>query len=140
MLNRSLLKHSFFLIITIGILDIIGAVFYLHWAVWWFDTILHFLGGAWVSITVLMLFHDKLDLNESNKLKIIGFVVLSVFIVGLLWEVFEVCFGITFFNDGPIYLIDTISDLILDICGGFFASLYSIKIMRKSLDSIVPKV
>ena len=132
MIKIPLLKQSFVLILIVGVLDIIGAVFHLHWAVWWFDTILHFLGGVWVAMTVLMLWYSKFDYIETNKLKIIGFTVLATFIVGFLWEVFEVAFDITFFSDGAIFARDTISDLILDTCGGFFATLYSMKVLRNS--------
>lgn len=45
-----------------------------------------------------------------------------VVVVGLLWEIYEVVFGLTFISD-PEYLGDTTIDLIMDVVGGFLGTL-----------------
>ena len=48
-------------------------------------------------------------------------------LVGVLWEIFELHFGITLLSDGIIYIRDTASDLIMDISGGLLGVVYSYK-------------
>lgn len=55
--------------------------------------------------------------DKNNNLKI---ALLSSFVVGTAWEVFEYYFGITFVN-APNYATDTIMDVSFDLIGGFAA-------------------
>ena len=64
------------------------------------------------------------SMPENKKIILIG--LLSVIFVGVVWEIFEVHFGITFLSDGIVYIRDTFSDLILDLCGGIFGVLYAV--------------
>ena len=129
MINKELFKQAFILLIIIGILDLAGNILYLHWTLWWFDTVLHILGGFCVSLATLSFLSSG---TENNKLKIIILAIFVVFVVGILWEIFELYFGLTFLSDGIYYWMDTTSDILANTCGAFFSALYSFKILSKS--------
>ena len=92
-------------------------------SIWWFDDVLHFLGGFWIAgLFVYLVNRSGLTIiNDKFWLKLLlglGFVAL----VGVLWEFHE--FIADWFaqkpimqNEGPA---DTITDLFLDLLGGFF--------------------
>ena len=70
-------------------------------------------------------------ITRIGKNRTVSLVIVMALIIGLLWEVYEIYFGLTFFSDGIIYVRDTASDLILDTCGGFFGALYSYRFLVK---------
>ena len=92
---------------------------------------LHFLGGVCVAMAFLSFYYYIFKFTTTNKLKVIGIVFISVVTVGVLWEIFELVAGQTFLTDGVVYIRDTASDLLMDVCGGFFGTLYSYGILPK---------
>lgn len=126
MKKHDLFLRALFLLILVAILNYIAEVFYFHWTLWWYDLGLHFLGGFCAG-TAFMYFAYKLQILSFEKIKAIVFAFIFVFLVGFAWEVFEIWIGHTSFSDGISYVRDTVSDLIIDCCGGFFATLYSFK-------------
>ena len=133
MLRTSLFKQTLTLLFVIAALDVVASIFYLHWTLWWFDIVLHFLAGAAVSMALIVIWQNISNHLEFNKLKEILMLVLGTLLIGLLWEIFELFFDITSFSDGIFYWRDTFSDLIMDICGGFFGALYSFKLLSKNV-------
>ncbi|MCX6702023.1 MAG: hypothetical protein NTX96_02395 [Candidatus Zambryskibacteria bacterium] len=124
-MNTRLFRHAFLLLFVIAVLNLIASIFYLHWTIWWFDTVLHLLAGAVIAMTVVLFLQYFYDITSFNLLKIILIAIVVSFIVGILWELYELYFGITFLSDGMIYVVDTISDLTTDVCGAFLGILYS---------------
>jgi hypothetical protein len=59
-----------------------------------------------------------------------GVMIFSTIVVGLVWEFFEYKFGISFPSYGPLYALDTIHDLIMDLLGATLAGI--ILIMSKA--------
>ena len=107
-----------------------GAVLHLNWAYWWFDVILHFLSGVSVGMAVIIVWHYGFNFFKNDKLKMIKMAVLGALFIGILWEIFELSLGLTSISDGINYVRDTTSDIIMDICGGFFGALYSYRIIK----------
>lgn len=136
MFTSKLFVRAFILLVIIGILNYIAAVLYLHWTVWWYDVMLHFLSGFCASLAFMHFYFYFFKSNKQNKLKAIHLTFFFVFAVGILWEIFEVWNGDTSFFDGIYYVRDTISDLIIDLCGGFFGTLYSFKFLNGFIDTI----
>ena len=132
MLKTPLFKHALALLFVIGVLDLIAAVFHLHWEYWWYDVILHFLGGAWATMTVILVWHYYSNLSASDRLKFVKIGVIGALTIGFLWEIYELISRVTSFSDGIFYWMDTASDLLMDICGGFFGALYSFRILSKN--------
>jgi hypothetical protein len=82
---------------------------------------MHFLGGFWVSLAIIWFFHVK-----DVSLKLIFKIILGVLLIGFLWEVFEVVID-EIFSKNSFNVLDTISDIFLDLSGGCLAVLYFTK-------------
>ncbi len=131
MLRKPLFRSAFGLLLVIWAIFIIGYEFSLNYFFWWYDCILHFLSGGCVAMGTIWLWDYFFPTNNKHKLILVGFI--GTLIVGLIWEIFEIHYGLTFLSDGIIYIRDTASDLLLDVCGGYFATLYSFKILFKNV-------
>jgi len=95
---------------------------YLYWSFTWFDVLMHLLGGAFVGFVMSWV---ALYLNHNQQIDVkrsVSFVMLSVFLVGIGWEVFEAVTKTTGTIPGDSYVSDTMLDLIMDILGGALAA------------------
>jgi len=124
--RKKLFRLAFGLLVLIGIFDLGADFLYLHWMYWWYDVGLHFFGGVCVSLAMLSVFPK----NWSKEGKVIALGTLAALIIGILWEIFEYSNGLMIAPYGPYYWMDTISDLIMDTSGGFFATLFSLKFFK----------
>ena len=122
--RKRLLKRILYLIFFILVANFIADKFYWYFSIWYFDMIMHFLGGFWLGLAYLYFFPLKtLSFNFSQSIyKILVF----VFLVGLGWEVFELLFN-NIIAQNPFNLLDTSSDIFFDLAGGVFAILYFLK-------------
>lgn len=102
----------------------IGSFFSLYTQIFWFDMVLHTLGGAWLASIFAVLgplrfpsFFRGISLRRYTLN-----IVFLVLIAGTLWEIYEYGFSlwaIGRFGDLGFSqpLIDTLSDLLLDAAG-----------------------
>ena len=127
-----LFKHAFILLLVIATLDILGEVFYLYWSIWWFDTLLHFLSGICVTMGGISVYFYIFKNLTPDTTKIILIGLAWIVFIGVIWEIFELYFGITFLSDGITYIRDTSSDLLMDIIGGLVGSLYASKTLKNN--------
>lgn len=127
-MNQRLFRDTAILFFIIGMLDFLANKLYLYWTTWWIDMILHFLAGGVVAMTVVLVL---CSLSWLSRRHVIGSVIFAVLTIGLLWEVFELRFEITSLADGISYWTDTLSDLFLDLLGGFIGMKYSFYILNK---------
>ena len=104
----------FLLVIAIAVLHLLAIQELYYWTIGWYDIMMHFLGGFWVAIFVLWFdsWHT-LPIRPNTLFRIVG----AVILVGILWEVYELVFGMTFVSDGG-YVMDTTQDFIMDAIGG----------------------
>ncbi|KKT39663.1 hypothetical protein A2W54_01625 [Candidatus Giovannonibacteria bacterium RIFCSPHIGHO2_02_43_13] len=104
---------------------------------WWFDIIMHFLGGFWIYIsarTLIKYFNFNM-IGEHDGfysfIIFIGFVALT----GVLWEFFELVLDRYLIHNGYSFLPgvyeDTLSDLFFDLLGGTIAFLIYLYIGKK---------
>jgi hypothetical protein len=103
-----------------------GAIYFrLYFQVWWFDVLLHFLGGAWIALASLWIYGFSGIAKSPRKDFFSTFAValLAVFSVGILWELFEVAIGAPLAAN-PSY--DVVKDLIMDALGGLVAHAFFI--------------
>ena len=131
MIKTPLFKKAFTLLFVVGFLNYIAIKFYLYWTVWWFDMIVHFLAGVTIGLAVVSVLFYKRNFSAENLLRALSMSVLAAIIIGLLWEIYELVFSITFLSDGAVYVRDTLSDIIMDMTGGFFGALYGFKLFKK---------
>ena len=86
------------------------------------DNILHFLGGAWVSLLFLHIFKNRRHFFDAEKNLFVTGMFMAGFtaLIGVNWEFFEYLVGIAF-NDPWIgsgaWGLDTLTDLFLDLLG-----------------------
>jgi glycopeptide antibiotics resistance protein len=85
-------------------LHLIGMEHFLYWRFWWYDVLLHFLGG--VAITSFLFIF-----TQSWKKALAG-----LFLIAIGWEIFEYVLHIAV-RAGDDYTLDTIKDLIMDTIG-----------------------
>ena len=110
------------LIFLIASLHLAATLFSLYWTLWWFDIILHLLGGIFAGLLVLWLRFFSGYIGTSPVppgKKLIPLVVLGVVGIGVGWEVFERLLGHTWSVEG--YWLDTTVDIVLDLLGGMLA-------------------
>ena len=131
MIRKPLFKRTFALLFIIGFLDFLANTFYLYWTVWWFDMIMHFISGACVGMAAVLIWQFYFE-NKFNIWAAIKIAIISAFVIGILWEFYELYFEITSFSDGVLYWTDTSSDLLLDVSGGILGALYGHKVLLKS--------
>lgn len=118
MIREKIKKTLVFSVFLIGFLNFLAMKFYLFWTIFWFDMLMHFLGGFFIGLLAIYLF------VKNPKYKNMLFVsFLSIFIVGILWEVFELYFGMTDINSTD-YFSDTGMDFIMDFLGAFVSVIY----------------
>ncbi|MFZ2521899.1 MAG: hypothetical protein WAX44_02500 [Minisyncoccia bacterium] len=130
MLKSKLLRQTVALLAIIGVLYFFAEIFYLHWTVWWYDVMLHSLSGVCAGMAYVFFSSQYFwSLTEDNN-KTIFLGLVFVFVVGVLWEVYEIKFDHTSFKDGIYYIRDTISDLIADVSGGFFGITYGLRFLK----------
>ena len=106
---------------------------------WWFDTLLHYLGGFFVA---LLFFHYlKKHFLPNSKLQNILILVGAVMFIGVVWEFFEYILNQTareaFHNAFKVRLNfmgdmnDTMIDLLMDMLGGFTVALVSLFLKKR---------
>ena len=124
-MRAKLLKLTLLLIIFITLVHAISLEFYLYLDFWWLDIIMHFLSGFWLVLFVLwILFFAvcwKVNWQRINTFFLIFSVLVFNLAVGTAWEFFEFKLGITSFSS--FYWLNTISDILSNLAGGFLAAL-----------------
>ena len=86
----------------------------------WWDIIMHFLGGIWVGGMTLWLFLRSVGRTGATVARAycIGFA--AALAVGIAWEIFEVIADPLLSGEAG-YVLDTTKDLFMDSAGGLAA-------------------
>jgi hypothetical protein len=135
-MNKRLFKHTFFLLFVVGVLNLVATELYLYWTIWWFDMLVHFLAGTTVSMATLWFWPHINKIKIHTTVQIIIVAIIGTIIVGIVWEIYELYFHITSLSDGISYITDTVSDLIMDISGGFFGAWHALRLQRVALKTL----
>jgi hypothetical protein len=117
----------------IGILNYIGDVLHLFDLLPGYDVVLHLLAGSLVGMAVF-LFWNFFTLAQMSRGKMIVLAVSCALVVGIIWECYELYFGITFLSDGVAYFFDTGKDLTMDVVGGFLGALHSLLVLKNEYE------
>ncbi|MDP3875038.1 MAG: hypothetical protein Q8Q22_00755 [bacterium] len=116
MRKSALLYTAFGLMIILGALHFTAIEFHFYWTLWWYDLMMHTLGG-FIGGLIILWFLESFDSSKPILLALI-----SVMIVGILWEIFEYVYDVAQVAD---YWWDTITDLIADGVGAVLACFYA---------------
>lgn len=119
--RKKLERHLAYLILFILAANSLANTFYWYYTVWYFDMIMHFLGGFWIGLLFFYIFSEK----RISK-NIFPLVLFFTFAIGVGWEVFEVVVN-NIFAQVPFSPSDTLSDIFFDLAGGFSSAVYFIK-------------
>lgn len=132
MFNKPLFKESFIILIIVGVLHWLATFFYFYWTITEFDSLMHFLGGAWVASIFLWFYFFSGLLTPKNRSKkdFVIITILSIVFIGFAWELFELLFGITSLGSSE-YVSDTTLDIILDTIGALCVCFYAFRIEKK---------
>lgn len=117
-----------FFVAFIFFVNILASKFYLYSSIWYFDLIMHFLGGAWLALFLIWFFYDNF-LKQGFSKKNFWKVFLGVLFIGVLWEFFQV-FVHDIFSKDEFDFIDSFTDVIADVLGGVFVFLVFKKILK----------
>lgn len=105
---------------VIAVLNFTANYFHLYFILWWFDILMHFLGGFWLGGMALWLYfwNNRVNvkfsaLSQSRK---IFFYFAAVMAVSLVWELFEFSLD-TFIVSRANDIMDTLTDLFMDFLG-----------------------
>jgi hypothetical protein len=108
------------LVVGIAVLYIFGFVYEWNYSVWWYDILLHFLGGVWIAIVA-----HRFLIEPMGRIGRIGpiLIIALVALVGVGWEFYEFTIDEIFFEDRALWRAqegntDTMTDLMMDILGG----------------------
>ncbi|MFA5999700.1 MAG: hypothetical protein WC783_01835 [Candidatus Paceibacterota bacterium] len=129
MAHKRLLIHIIILMFLIVLLDKGANKFYWQNSVWYFDIIMHFLGGVWVGFFFIYVY-SPLQRVTRPVLKVL----LSVFLIGISWEIFEFVVN-NVIGRIPFDAGDTLSDIFWDLTGGLIATFYFFKFIMPSSEN-----
>jgi len=123
MSERNLFIKLTYLLYTIVALHALALYFSWYWSIWWYDIVVHFLGGFWVGgLALWFCFFRKSSNTTLGNLKVYIISILAVIVIGVLWELFEFSLD-TFVVFQTNNVLDTISDLAADVAGALTASI-----------------
>jgi len=128
--KKVLLKIMYFAIF-IAVVHFISLKFYLYWTTP-IDILMHIMGGALVSaigLWAIYFFNKKSFLLGGSK-RIFLLSVTIAFVIGILWEIFELRFGLI--SHDFIDRIDSIKDILNDIIGALITGSYFIGLIRSN--------
>jgi len=126
--RNKLLRPIVYLMVFLFLTDALAQKFYWYYSIWWFDMLMHFWGGFWVGIFFIWFFSAVRlpfwrwpiqDLNRRTAWQAFLF----VFFIGIVWEAGEFLTK-NYIGLDPFNLLDTISDVFLDLAGGAAALFY----------------
>ncbi len=115
----------FILLLLVGILNYLATVNHLYWSINEFDSPVHFLGGATLSMSFLWLYFFSGLFNPQKRTlaKFLLVAMMGSMFVAVLWEVYEIVLGEAALGKAE-YFYDTTLDFIMDMLGILAGSFY----------------
>ena len=115
-----LLSIVVFSVLLLG-LHMAAEHYYFYWTYWWFDIVMHGLGGFIIgSLALWILTYEYSPVPQLAPARLMTAIVI-VFLIGALWEVFEYVVGSNLYEIFDSYALDTVMDLAMDLCGALIA-------------------
>ena len=115
----------FVLFMIVGVLNYIATVNHLYWSIYEFDSLVHFLAGAALSMFFLWLYFFSGFFNSQNRslAKFLLIAVLGSMFMAVSWEIYELVLGEAVFHKVE-YPFDTTLDIIMGFLGAIAACFY----------------
>ncbi len=124
MLRKKLLLISLGTVLLLALFHIFALELSWYYIFRWSDVPVHILGGFWVTITTFWIFlkYRIADTSLDSRTSIL-IMLISVLIIGVLWEIFELASGNTSLSVRN-YWQDTFTDVASGFVGGVVANIY----------------
>jgi hypothetical protein len=127
MKGKGILVFLVFLFVSIAAIDTYAGKHFLYWSIRWLDMPMHFLGGFWLGLGALWTYFYsglfKAIPQEHRTARYAWLLAItSALVLGFIWEVYEYGLDILHERTDLYDMIDTLSDLLLDIIGGTVAT------------------
>lgn len=125
MLKKPLFWEMFVLLILVGTLNHLANLFHLYWFIYEFDSVVHFLGGAFLATFFLWLyfFSGAFSPKDKSLPKFLLVSIVGAISFAVLWEVYELLLGEALIQKTE-YFYDTTLDFIMDFLGILAATFY----------------
>lgn len=126
MTRSSLAKKSLFTVLLIAGLHFLAETFYWYVSIWYFDNLMHFLGGLFLSLFSATVLYNYL--KNKNSRETFFLIMFFVILIGIGWELFE--YAVQFFIKNSHRLADitdSFFDMVFDILGGALGILFVLK-------------
>ena len=127
--KKSLILKICALTFFIFFANFLAMKFYWYFSIWYFDMIMHFIGGFFISLLVYWLYYYSglvKDGKKYSKKFVILLSIIGVLTIGVLWEIFE--FNISaFITHTPQVILDTFGDIFFDLSGSMLGTLYFLR-------------
>jgi hypothetical protein len=131
-MKSKLFMNAFWLLLVVGVANWVGTELYLYWSIWWYDIPMHFMGGLWVALVVAWVYAFRVNINQKKFSSYVWVVIGGTLVVGIAWELYELCIDATSLADGIHYITDTASDIIMDTAGAIVGALYTYKFFARN--------
>ena len=127
------------IIYLILILDKLALHYSLYWHLWWFDIVMHFLGGFWLAFAAYYIFYFSGYFKKmSKKFSFFTLSLTTVILIGVLWELLECVAKVSTIQSN--YILDTYLDLFMDVTGWLVAYFILLKIDKLNKAKIAEKI
>ncbi|MCU0660251.1 MAG: hypothetical protein MUD00_01380 [Candidatus Pacebacteria bacterium] len=126
--RKKLSTRSAGMILFIFLINYAAMTFYWYGAIWWFDMLMHFLGGFWLGLSAIWVYfyRGKTPRQDMSFRKALLISLVAIAAFGVSWEFFE--FGIDrLITFAPHNWLDTTSDIFFDLAGGIVAALLLVR-------------
>jgi hypothetical protein len=119
-------KKNFILVLLVSVMVIavlhgVALFLNLYWTFYWYDIMMHFLGGFWVALLAYwFMYYSGYIPKPISKKYLFVYLITGTLVIGALWEVFEYLLSATDVL-AAAYAEDTILDFIMDTIGAIVA-------------------
>jgi uncharacterized membrane protein YjdF len=128
-MRNEVLKRLAILVFIVFLLNTAGSFFGWYELLPWYDMVMHFLGGLWLSLVAVWVLYKYMEVRKDAIFSILLFVLVGA----ILWEVLEYAVQAIANTPGLLATMpDSISDVILGLIGGLFGGLYTLKKIRQN--------
>ncbi|MFQ5540767.1 MAG: hypothetical protein ACE5F4_00790 [Candidatus Paceibacteria bacterium] len=100
--------------LTVAFLQLLATAYFLYFSLWWFDIVMHFLGGFLVGGAFIWLLRFEVPPGIRARLSIFSSTLAVILVVGVAWEVFEY---LTNAYSTANYALDTALDMVMNVIG-----------------------
>ena len=102
-------------------LHLVAYTYHFYWTLWWFDILMHGLGGVAIGTLVLWVWIFWFRIFISRRVSRVVVIILGTLCIGIMWEMFEYIIGSPLHQPFDSYVLDTVLDIAMDLAGGLLA-------------------